>query len=37
VKNDLEYDRDEYVNGEEMYQFYKKVWSKVNDMRKTLQ
>ncbi|MEK3746396.1 tubulin-like doman-containing protein [Brevibacillus sp. FSL K6-0770] len=37
VKNDLEYDRDEYVNGEEMYQFYKKVWAKVNDMRKTLQ
>ncbi|MGG4441818.1 tubulin-like doman-containing protein [Brevibacillus fortis] len=37
TKNDLEYDRDEYVNGEEMYQFYKKVWSKVNDMRKTLQ
>ncbi|WP_289137975.1 tubulin-like doman-containing protein [uncultured Brevibacillus sp.] len=37
VKSDLEYDRDEYVNGEEMYQFYKKVWSKVNDMRKTLQ
>ncbi|WP_232698108.1 tubulin-like doman-containing protein [Brevibacillus daliensis] len=37
TKNDLEYDRDEYVNGEEMYSFYKKVWSKVNDMRKTLQ
>ncbi|MFS0917636.1 tubulin-like doman-containing protein [Brevibacillus sp. 179-C 1.1 NHS] len=37
TKNDLEYDRDEYVNGEELYQFYKKVWSKVNDMRKTLQ
>ncbi|MCC8433290.1 tubulin-like doman-containing protein [Brevibacillus sp. M2.1A] len=37
TKNDLEYDRDEYVNGEELFQFYKKVWSKVNDMRKTLQ
>ncbi|MGG1659068.1 tubulin-like doman-containing protein [Brevibacillus sp. NRS-1366] len=37
VKSDLEYDRDEFVNGEELYQFYKKVWSKVNDMRKTLQ
>lgn len=36
-KNDLEYDRDEYVNGEELYRFYKKVWSKVNDMRKMLQ
>ncbi|USG68536.1 tubulin-like doman-containing protein [Brevibacillus ruminantium] len=37
AKNDLEYDRDDYVNGEELYQFYKKVWAKVNDMRKTLQ
>lgn len=37
VKSELEYDRDEYVNGEEMFEFYKKVWSKVNDMRKTLQ
>ncbi|MDF2680998.1 MAG: hypothetical protein K0R47_2188, partial [Brevibacillus sp.] len=37
TKNDLEYDRDEFVNGEEMYRFYKKVWAKVNDMRKTLQ
>ncbi|MFB0831271.1 tubulin-like doman-containing protein [Brevibacillus laterosporus] len=37
AKNELEYDRDDYVNGEDMYRFYKKVWSKVNDMRKTLQ
>ena len=37
AKNDLEYDRDQYVNGEELYHFYKKVWAKVNDMRKTLQ
>lgn len=37
AKNELEYDRDDFVNGEDMYRFYKKVWSKVNDMRKTLQ
>ncbi|MED1665185.1 tubulin-like doman-containing protein [Brevibacillus laterosporus] len=37
AKNELEYDRDDYVNGEDMYRFYKKVWAKVNDMRKTLQ
>ncbi|QRG67600.1 tubulin-like doman-containing protein [Brevibacillus choshinensis] len=37
TKNDLEYDRDDFVNGEELYRFYKKVWAKVNDMRKTLQ
>lgn len=28
VKNDLEYDRDEYVNGEELYDFYKKCGQK---------
>ncbi|MGO0060108.1 tubulin-like doman-containing protein [Brevibacillus fluminis] len=35
-KNDLEYDRDELINGEEVYQFYKNAWSKLNNMLQTL-
>ncbi|WP_047151074.1 tubulin-like doman-containing protein [Aneurinibacillus tyrosinisolvens] len=35
-KSALDYDRDEIVNGEEMYHFYKQVSGKVNAMVKTL-
>ncbi|AEI39492.1 tubulin-like doman-containing protein [Paenibacillus mucilaginosus] len=32
----LDYDRGEYVNGEELYQFYKQVAGRVNDMVRSL-
>lgn len=36
AKSSLDYDRNEYVNGEDMYRFYKQVATKVNDMLKTI-
>jgi len=36
AKSALDYDRSEYAAGEDMYQFYKLVASKVNDMVKSL-
>ncbi|TNJ56107.1 hypothetical protein FE784_39100 [Paenibacillus hemerocallicola] len=36
AKSSLDYDRNEFVNGEEMYRFYKQVAAKVNDMLKTI-
>lgn len=36
AKSSLDYDRNEYVNGEDMYRFYKQVAAKVNDMLKTI-
>jgi hypothetical protein len=35
-KSALDYDRNEYANGEEMYRFYKQVATKVSDILKTL-
>lgn len=37
AKSSLDYDRNEYVNGEDMYRFYKQVAAKVSDMLKTIQ
>ncbi|GIP32006.1 tubulin-like doman-containing protein [Paenibacillus sp. J2TS4] len=36
AKSALDYDRGEYVNGEDMYQFYKQVSGKVNDILRSL-
>jgi hypothetical protein len=35
-KSQLDYDRNEFANGEDMYRFYKQVSSKVSDMLRTL-
>jgi hypothetical protein len=36
AKEKLEYDRSEFVNGDEMYQFYKQLSSRVSDLIKSL-
>ncbi|MOA53317.1 hypothetical protein D3C78_1767630 [compost metagenome] len=36
-KEALDYDRGDFMNGEEMYSFYKRIAGKVNDMIKSLE